>query len=172
MADAANITVFKPQVTLGGIALRAGFSLSVHPLVQLLSVLQFVPAIFNLYQDLPALQRSQGAVRHLKRSAKHLIRDGSAVRQCAHRGLESALRERQPCRCLAASPAKNQTTGSMQSESPTQSRKKQSHVPPACHYLPASPNQNRKCAANFSHILIHESTKDICKQKFTSSIEM
>ena len=35
--------------------------------------------------------------------------------QCGSvRGLEWALRERQPCRCLAASPAKNQTTASMQ----------------------------------------------------------
>ena len=72
------------------------------------AVFLLVPGSSNVAR---IFQRSQGAVHHLKRSAKRLMR---AVQCGSVRGLEWALRERQPCRCLAASPAKNQTTASMQ----------------------------------------------------------
>ena len=78
-------------------------------------------------------------------------------------GLEWALRERQPCRCLAAA---RQKSDHRLNAAPAgeKLRKNQSHVPAAaCHCLPASSNQNRKCAANFNHILIHDDLiKEIC----------
>ena len=98
-------------------------------------------------------------------------RVGIAVRQCARIGMgfEGTSTVSLP-HCLTRQKSDHRLNATPATQwRKIRWRKNQSHVgPSACHCLtPASSNLNRKRAANFSHILICELTRDICRAKFT-----